>query len=77
MINWQDYIESKADVMFGKPVIKNTRVPVEIILEKLTAGETVEGILEAYPHISKEAIYACLAYALDSVKNEVIYGLAG
>ena len=68
MIKWQEHnlsvwIEQKNNVMYGKPVIKNTRVPVETILEKLAQGETIDGILEGYPHISREAVYACLSYA--------------
>lgn len=63
MIKWQDHIEQKPNVMYGKPVIKNTRVPVEIILKKLAQGERMEGILEAYPHISREAVDTCMFYA--------------
>lgn len=52
------YIEISSNIMNGKPVIKGSRITVEIILEKLSAGETVDDILIAYPHISKEAILA-------------------
>lgn len=43
------YIEIRPDVMFGKPCLKGTRIPVYLILEKLAAGETAEQILAAYP----------------------------
>lgn len=76
MINWKEYIISNPQVMYGKPVIKNTRVSVELILEKLAEGETISSILEGYPHVKQEAIYACLAYAMESVKNEIIYSIA-
>ena len=76
MINWKEYIASNPQVMYGKPVIKNTRVSVELILEKLAEGETISSILEGYPHLKQESIYACLAYAMDSVKNEIIYSIA-
>jgi len=76
MINWKEYIVSNPQIMYGKPVIKNTRVCVELILEKLAEGETIPSILEGYPHLKQESIYACLAYAMDSVKNETIYSLA-
>ena len=59
--------------MYGKPVIKNTRIPVDLILDKMAAGETVEELLGAYPRISREHVYACLAYASDSVKNVLVY----
>ncbi|MCB0595787.1 MAG: DUF433 domain-containing protein [Lewinellaceae bacterium] len=55
----------------GKPVIKNTRIPVDLILEKMSEGETIDDLLRAYPRINKEAIMACLAFASESVKNEV------
>jgi uncharacterized protein (DUF433 family) len=50
--------------MLGKPVIKGTRITVELILEKIMEGETVDDILVAYPHITKEAIYAALILGL-------------
>jgi len=56
-------IVSDPKVMMGKPVIAGTRVTVEIILEKLSAGETVEQILEAHPRLTREAIRAALAFA--------------
>lgn len=56
------YIEVNPKIMMGKPVIKGTRITVELILEKLSSGETVENILEAHPHISKEQIQAALAF---------------
>lgn len=67
------YIEVNPKIMMGKPVIKGTRITVELILEKLSAGETVENILEAHPHISKEQIQAALAFAAQSLKGENIY----
>lgn len=75
MVNWKKYIISDPAILLGKPVIKGTRISVELILEKLSEGETIEAILESYPHISKEQIMACLAYAKDSLNNEVIYQL--
>lgn len=75
--NWNRFISSDPKVLLGKPVIKGTRLSVELILEKLSAGETIEQILESYPQITKKAILACLAYASDSVKNETAFALAG
>lgn len=56
-------IEINPQVMLGKPVIKGTRIPVELILRKLAEGATVEELLDAYPHLSREDIQAALAYA--------------
>lgn len=57
----------------GKPVIKGTRITVELILEKLSIGETEEDILRLHPHISKDDIKAVLAFAAQSLKGEKIY----
>lgn len=59
--------------MMGKPVIKGTRITVESILEKLAAGESVEQILRAYPHISREGVQAALSYALAVLKMDEVY----
>lgn len=60
-------------VMMGKPVIAGTRITVELILEKLAAGETVEAILEAHPRLTREGIRAALAFAADALRANVVY----
>ncbi len=72
-MNWRDYIISDPNVMFGKPVIKGTRVPVDLLLEKLGNGETTEYLLIAYPRVSQEALFACFLFAAETVKNELVY----
>ena len=67
------YIEINPKIMMGKPVIKGTRITVELLLEKLSAGETDENILLAHPHITKEDIKAALLFAAQSLKGENIY----
>lgn len=69
-------IVSDPKVMMGKPVIAGTRVTVEIILEKLSAGETVEQILEAHPRLTPEAIRAALAFAAQALRADVVYPVA-
>ncbi len=66
-------IVSDPAVMMGKPVIGGTRITVELILEKLGAGETVEQILEAHPRLSAEGIRAALAFAAQALRADVIY----
>jgi uncharacterized protein (DUF433 family) len=51
-------IESNPAVMMGKPVVAGTRITVELILEKLGAGETIEQLLDAHPRLSREAVLA-------------------
>lgn len=67
------YIESNPEVMMGKPVIKGTRITVEHILEKLSSGESIEQILKAHPRLSKEAVFAALAFAAQALKADTIY----
>lgn len=69
-------IESNPKVMMGKPVIKGTRLTVELILEKLAAGETFEQLLDAYPRLTLQAIYAALHFAAQAIKADVIYPVA-
>jgi uncharacterized protein (DUF433 family) len=64
-----DLIQSDPGVMMGKPVVAGTRVTVELILEKLAAGETVEQIVEAHPRLTRESVMAALKYAARAVNN--------
>lgn len=75
-MNIENHIEINPKILMGKPVIKGTRISVELLLEKLSAGETEEDILYAHPHISKEDIKAALAFAAQSLKGENIYPIA-
>lgn len=72
----KNYISSDPKIMFGKPVIKGTRIPVDLILEKLALGESTEQLISAYPRITKESINAYLLYASLVIKNEIIYSAA-
>ena len=66
-------ITSDPNVMMGKPVIKGTRITVELILEKMSAGETVEEIVSAHPRLSEDAIRAALAFASEALRADVVY----
>jgi uncharacterized protein (DUF433 family) len=74
--SWEKHIKSDPSIMLGKPVIRGTRITVELILEKLSEGESLTQIMESHPHISKKAIMACLAFASDSIKNETAYTIS-
>lgn len=76
MIDWKEHIEMNPDIMYGKPVLIGTRIPVDLIIEKLSLGESIDGILEAYPTISREKVLSCLAYATALIRNEEAYLLA-
>ena len=71
MIDYKNHIESNPKIMVGKPCIKGTRIPVDLILRKLAAGWQLADFLDAYPRITKEDIEACLLYAADSVQTEI------
>ena len=75
-IHWQSYITSDPEILFGKPIIKGTRIPVHLILEKLGKGESIVQLLSAYPRLTNEAIYACLTYAAETVEREAVIAVA-
>lgn len=70
------HIVSDPGVMLGKPVVAGTRVTVELLLEKLAAGEPVEQIMRAHPHLPPGSIAAALSYAAAVIRNEVVIPLA-
>jgi uncharacterized protein (DUF433 family) len=65
-------IEINPAVMMGKPVIRGTRITVELILGKLAEGETEAELLEDYPHLKPEDIKAAIAYGAASVAHEEV-----
>ncbi|MBX6313231.1 MAG: DUF433 domain-containing protein [Isosphaeraceae bacterium] len=67
-----DLIVSDPVVRMGKPVVTGTRITVELILEKLAAGESIEQLLEAYPRLTKPAVLAALDFA---TRADVLYPL--
>jgi uncharacterized protein (DUF433 family) len=69
-------IVSHPSIMMGKPVIAGTRITVELVLEKLAAGETVEQILDAHPRLTREGIQAALAFAGQVLRADVMYPVA-
>lgn len=66
-------IQSDPKIMMGKPVIAGTRITVELVLEKLAAGETVEQLLEAHPRLTREGVLAALEFAAHALKADVVY----
>lgn len=70
------HIISDPKVMMGKPVVAGTRITVELILEKLAAGESIEQLLDAHPRLTKQAIQAALAFAAQALKADVVYPIS-
>jgi len=75
-VEWREYIVADPQVMLGKPVVKGTRVTVELILEKLAAGETIDDLLTAHPRLTRNTIQAALAYAAEALRADTIFPLA-
>lgn len=65
-----DRIEINPKVMMGKPVIRGTRITIELILRKLSEGATEADLLDAYPRLTREDIQAAIGYAADTVAHE-------
>ena len=72
-----DRIEINPGIMFGKPVIKGTRITVELVLRKLAGGMTVEEILADHPHLTPDDVYAAAAFAADFLAQEEIVFASG
>lgn len=62
-MSWQERISVDPRVLVGKPVVKGTRISVEMVIDLLAAGWTHGQILDSYPAVTEEDIRACLAYA--------------
>jgi uncharacterized protein (DUF433 family) len=67
-----DRIELNPRVMLGKPIIRGTRIPVELILRKLSEGASEAELLDAYPRLSKADIQAAIRYAADTIAREEV-----
>jgi len=73
LMNWQDHISIDSQILVGKPVVKGTRITVELVLDLMAKGWTQEQILENYPTLTAEDIRACLAYASEVLQSERVY----
>ena len=69
-MNSNERIEIDPSIMQGKPVIRGTRIPVELLLRKLGEGASQDDLLDAYPHLRPEDIRAAMAYAADALAHE-------
>jgi uncharacterized protein (DUF433 family) len=69
-MDWKDYIHSDDGILGGKPVIRGTRISVELVLEYVADGCSVADILAAYPHLSEAEVRAALSFAHDMIAEE-------
>ena len=70
-------IQSDPAIMMGKPVVSGTRVTVELILQKLGAGESVGDLLKAHPRLTQEGDFAALNFAAEALRADVVYPTPG
>ena len=68
-VDWRQYIHSDKAVLAGKPVVRGTRMAVDFILGLFAAGWTEQQVLESYPTLTSEAIYAVFAFAAESARS--------
>jgi uncharacterized protein (DUF433 family) len=68
-MDWRDHIEIDPNIKGGKPVVKGTRVPVEVVVGAMAAGASLEEVTEAYA-VTVEQVQACLAFATEILREE-------
>lgn len=71
-MNLTDRIEVNPRVMLGKAVIRGTRIPVELLLRKLSEGASEADLVEAYPRLTRDDIHAAMRYAADILAHEEV-----
>lgn len=69
-MQYNEFIERNPAILGGKPIIKGTRISVELVVRKLANGYSIEQLLESYPHLNREQINACMSYAADLISGE-------
>lgn len=69
-MNWQEYIISDPRVLLGKPIIKGTRVSVELLLELFSIGWSEKQILDSYPSVTDESLRAVFYYLKECIRQE-------
>ena len=75
-MTWQEHIVSDTQVLLGKPIIKGTRISVELILELYSKGWTEAQILESYPSISSDSLRAVFSYMRDCIQQELYFPIS-
>jgi uncharacterized protein (DUF433 family) len=69
-MDWKEHITVNPDILVGKPIIKGTRISVELLLDRFADGWSYDEILAAYPHISREQVQAAVAFAAELFKED-------
>jgi uncharacterized protein (DUF433 family) len=75
-MDWREFVEVNPDVLVGKPVLKGTRISVELLLERLADGWSIDDILAAYPHLRREQVLAALSFVSEVFKEDRFVAIA-
>ena len=75
-IDWEHHITADPNILVGKATIRGTRISVELILELIGGGATIDEILENYPHLNRDQVKAALAYAIELVREDHLLPIA-
>ncbi|MBV8544497.1 MAG: DUF433 domain-containing protein [Acidobacteria bacterium] len=70
--DWQDYVTVDPSICHGQACVTGTRIPVSVVLDNLAAGVSEQEVLTSYPRLTRQAIHACIAYAADLAREEVL-----
>jgi len=76
MIDWKKHITSDKNILLGKPVIKDTRISIEFIIELLASGWTEKQILDNYPRLKREDLQAVFAYIHENIRDGLLFELS-
>jgi uncharacterized protein (DUF433 family) len=74
-MEWRERIAIDPEVLVGKPVVKGTRIAVELVVDLLGRGYTIEQVLQQYDHLTADDVRACLAYAAEVLQSERVYSV--
>ena len=74
-MDWRQRIVVDPKVLVGKPIIKGTRISVELVIDLLARGYTRDQIIQQHDHLTPDDVQACLAYASDMLRSEKVYAL--
>jgi uncharacterized protein (DUF433 family) len=72
-VDWHKHIHSDSSILLGKPTIKGTRISVELLLELLGKGWSIEDVLVSYPHLTNEDLQAVFMYLRDCIREELYF----
>ena len=75
-MNWKEHIHSDPEVLLGKPVIKNTRLAVDFLLDLLAEGWSEKQLLENYPSLSPESLHALFGFVAECMREEALYSFS-